>query len=211
MLEAAKSNNVNESGVEDYEPPISIDLQDLLRYVCVEKYDAFFSEYFKQTTILAIRKSFELAVRSYMHEKVADKFCREFYPKLRRTVNRYAYGFTTYQKVCVSSLYGGTTLHLPGVIYEICFDLHKNWGYLLYGNENTKKMKVSSKATTIYLVNKMKKLAYFVSRDALIRVVITLPLFDSFLCANQASFEIATLLLQLLSDSMLVNVLQINR
>ena len=211
MSEVMQGNNSNGSSNDVDDPPEMVDIQDLLHFICVEEYDTFFREYFKQTTIIAIRKSFELAVRSYMHEKIANRFCREFYPKLRRTVNRYAYNFTTYQKVYMSSLYLSTTLHLPVLLYEICVDTHKNWGYLLYTKENDRKTKVSSKATVMYLTKKMKKLVYFVIRDALVRTVITLPIFDGLLCSNQPTHEIATFMLQLLSDSMLVSILQIQR
>ena len=211
VLEATQAVGTIAKETEDKEPPEMIELQDLLHYVCVEEYNTFFREYFKQTTIIAIRKSFELVLRSYIHEKVADRFCREFYPKLRRTVNRYAYSFNTYQKVCISSLYVGTTVHLPGVIYEICSDAMTHWGFLLYGQENINKTKFSSKATVMYLSKKTKKLLYFVVRDSLIRTLITLPIFDKFLCSSQPSHEIATLLLQLFSDSMTVNFLQMSR
>lgn len=211
MSEVVKSNNSNGPDREVNEAPEMVDMQDLLHYICVEEYDAFFQEYFKQTTIIAIRKGFELAVRSYTHEKVANRFCREFYPKLRRTVNRYAYGFTTYQKVYMSSLYLGATLHLPVVVYEICVDVHKKWGFLFYGKESYKKIRISSKATIMYLSKKVKKLMYFIIRDALVRTVITSPIFDRFLCSNQAAHEIATFMLQLLSDTTLVNMLQIHR
>ena len=73
----------NESNGPKYPPEFNIQQE-------IEKKmgESFTSEFTKQISIVALRKLMLQVVRKCCKEKFADKFIREFYPKLRRTINR---------------------------------------------------------------------------------------------------------------------------
>ena len=134
-------------------------------------------------------------IRSLASEKFADKFSRDFYPKLRRTVNRYgAYKFTTLGKVFIGGVYTAIPFYTPQFILQSASHI----GGFLYRFlcHEVDFADIDFDDVYVFTRDKLKKLCYMVLRDALIRS--SLLMIDPFL--NPVANELTFVGLSLITD-----------
>ena len=107
-------------------------------------------------------------VRMMSSEKFADKFSRDFYPKLRRTVNRYGtYSFTTLNKVFKSGMYSAVPFYMPVVVFKAA----GHCGGFLYRflHNEVDISDIDLDDVYAFLCDNLKSFCYNVLRDTLIR------------------------------------------
>jgi hypothetical protein len=146
--------------------------------------EIYLPEFAHQIGVVSIRKVFEGIVRKLCSDKVADKFCRDFYPKLRRTIKRYRYGLTTYSKVFTATSFISFTENVPFLIYDLLLEAGSFLYQYSFGEIDFEDIK--PKEVVELCGKKVKLVMYNVTRDALIRAVLVgiTAVFDSSVLLN---------------------------
>ena len=172
--------------------PPSVDLRCEIESAIEESFAAEFS---KQMTLVAIRKLMLKVIRSSASEKFADKFSREFYPKLRRTVNRYGtYNITALRKVFTSGIYAAIPFYMPSMVLQAASHIG-GFLYRFFCHE-VEFGDIDFDDVYVFTRDKLKRLCYLVLRDAMIRS--SLLMIDPLL--NPASSELTFMGLSFIID-----------
>jgi hypothetical protein len=128
----------------------------------------FLPSFARQVGVLTTRKVFQSVIKSLCSEKFADKFCRDFYPKLRRTMKRYGNGFVTYSKIFSAASFIALNEHVPFLLYEVLVEM----GSLYYQYSFNKIDSDMQEDLIDKISKKTQKMAYMVVQDASIRTLL---------------------------------------
>ena len=168
---------------------------------------SFAPEFTRQITLIAIRKCILQVIRSNATDKFADKISREFYPKLRRTVNRYGtYSFITIGKVFKSGVYAAVPLYFPQIIFDAACQgtvfLYKFFYREVELND------IDFDDMYAFFCVKMKNFFYMMMRDAIIRTSLLMldPLLNP--AVNEMSFVGLTVAVDLLPMDVVLSKIQ---
>ena len=164
-VEAATSAAINKVPGPKLPPPYDVKKEFEIRYSKL-----YLKEFSKQISILSIRKVFEKVIILTCPEKVADKFCREFYSKLRRTIQRYSYSMITYSKIFKATTCISLTENLPTLIYDFGVESGSFMYKYFWGEANF--VDIDYEDVLDYCSKKLMLLGYYITRDSLIRMVL---------------------------------------
>lgn len=130
--------------------------------------EIFLPEFVREVGVLTTRKVFQSVVKRFCSDKLADKFCREFYPKLRRTMKRYGNGFMTYSKIYSAASFIALTDHVPFLLYDVLIEMGSLYYRYSFGEVDSDRQEDLIEEFS----KKTQLMAYNVVRDASIRTLL---------------------------------------